>query len=423
MRYGFAHANRYRLYYFQGCPSWTWYYPYHYAPFAADFVDMDKMDIKFDKGRTFKPFEQLMGVMPAASDHTLPEIFRPLMSDPESPIIDFYPTEFPIDLNGKKFAWQGVALLPFIDETRLLEAMATKYPMLSAADAARNEKGKDVLIMSEQHPLYEEIATNFYSKRQNSPNFKLDPRISQGLAGTVEKNEDYLPQSSLVFPLDETDMPGLEEDHSIRYATGQTLLSLANLSSVHFEMPKSTYAHKSMLLRGVKLAPPVLDRSDIEATKGRANKSGRSFGGAPLRGGSGRGRGGQFSYADQRPNPFAAHLNPAFGGVPTGSAGSHGQPPYGENNYGRGPPSQNYGHGPPPNGQYNRPPPPSNGYYNGQAPYSRGPPPPPSGYYGGPPPPSIGYGNVPPRPPPSQYPPYGSNNSYRGQQDGYYGGR
>ena len=41
------------LYYFQGCPSWTWYYPHHYAPFAADFVDIDKMDLKFEKVRQY----------------------------------------------------------------------------------------------------------------------------------------------------------------------------------------------------------------------------------------------------------------------------------------------------------------------------------------------------------------------------------
>lgn len=47
-------------------PSWKWYYPYHFAPFAADFVDVDKMDIKFEIGHPFKPFEQLMGVFPPA---------------------------------------------------------------------------------------------------------------------------------------------------------------------------------------------------------------------------------------------------------------------------------------------------------------------------------------------------------------------
>jgi 5'-3' exoribonuclease 2 len=47
-------------------PSWQWYYPYHFAPFAADFEEVDKMDIRFELGKPFQPFEQLMGVFPAA---------------------------------------------------------------------------------------------------------------------------------------------------------------------------------------------------------------------------------------------------------------------------------------------------------------------------------------------------------------------
>ena len=206
------------LYYFQGCPSWTWYYPYHYAPFAADFVDLDKIKVKFDRGVPYKPYEQLMSVLPAASNQNLPEVFRSLMSDEDSEILDFYPEDFLTDLNGKKFAWQGVVILPFIDMKRLLAAMNKKYPLLSANEVARNATGKDVLIMSDRHPLYVDIASNFYSKRQGMPKFKLKPRISEGLAGEVEKDPKYLPQSPLVSPLEAGGMPTLEEDHSIRYA-------------------------------------------------------------------------------------------------------------------------------------------------------------------------------------------------------------
>ena len=42
------------LYYFQGCPSWTWYYPHHYAPFAADFVDIKDMKLNFNKVRILR---------------------------------------------------------------------------------------------------------------------------------------------------------------------------------------------------------------------------------------------------------------------------------------------------------------------------------------------------------------------------------
>lgn len=206
------------LYYFQGCPSWTWYYPYHYAPFAADFVGLDKMKVKFDRGVPYKPYEQLMGVLPAASNHAIPEIFRSLMSDEESEIIDFYPTEFPIDLNGKKFAWQGVALLPFIEMKRLLAAMDKRYPLLTAEEVARNETGNDILIMSDRHRLYDEITANFYSKRQGDSKLRLKSKISEGLAGEIQKDPDHILQSPLVYPLESGSMPTFEEDHSIRYA-------------------------------------------------------------------------------------------------------------------------------------------------------------------------------------------------------------
>lgn len=153
---------------------------------------------------------------------------------------------------------------------------------------------------------------------------------------------------------------------------------------MHYEMPRTTHTHKSMLLRGVKFGPPALDRADIEATKGKASRSGRSYGGAPLRGnhGNGRGRGGQINYGDTRPNPFAAHINPGFppqgvpnayrNGLPPPPVGNWGPPGVGPDAYQRGPPPPQaygippygYSHPPPNNVNYNRislpPAPPSN---------------------------------------------------------------
>lgn len=47
------------------------------------------------------------------------------MCDPRSPIKDFYPTDFDVDMEGKRAEWEGVVLVPFIDQTRLLQAEAT----------------------------------------------------------------------------------------------------------------------------------------------------------------------------------------------------------------------------------------------------------------------------------------------------------
>lgn len=71
-------------YYYQGCASWGWYFPYHYAPFASDFLNILGLGTKFDKGEPFKPLEQLMGVFPAASKKHIPDVFAELMDDPVS---------------------------------------------------------------------------------------------------------------------------------------------------------------------------------------------------------------------------------------------------------------------------------------------------------------------------------------------------
>ncbi|KAL3077114.1 hypothetical protein niasHS_013103 [Heterodera schachtii] len=142
-------------YYYQGCASWKWYYPYHYAPFASDFELIADFQPDFNMPtKPFKPLEQLMGVFPAASRAHIPDGWRWLMTDSSSPIIDFYPETFEIDLNGKKYAWQGVALLPFVEEKRLLDALDSVYATLTTDEIARNATGPDRLFVGNKHNLF-----------------------------------------------------------------------------------------------------------------------------------------------------------------------------------------------------------------------------------------------------------------------------
>lgn len=98
-------------------------------------------DLNFKKGQPFKPYEQLMGVLPDRSKKIVPTVYHDLMTNPDSPIIDFYPRDFELDMNGKKMDWEAVVVIPFIDEKRLLSAMATKNDLLSDVEKSRNGFG------------------------------------------------------------------------------------------------------------------------------------------------------------------------------------------------------------------------------------------------------------------------------------------
>ncbi|KAH6913536.1 exonuclease II [Coprinopsis sp. MPI-PUGE-AT-0042] len=129
-------------YYYSGVASWGWFYNYHYAPRISDLRHVDQMTFDFKLGTPFKPFEQLMGVLPVASKEHIPTAYQDLMYDSNSPILDFYPLEFELDLNGKKQDWEAIVKIPFIDEQRLLRAMASREHRLTPGERKRNSWGE-----------------------------------------------------------------------------------------------------------------------------------------------------------------------------------------------------------------------------------------------------------------------------------------
>ncbi|KAJ3022711.1 UNVERIFIED_CONTAM: 5'-3' exoribonuclease 2 [Siphonaria sp. JEL0065] len=304
-------------YYYQGCQSWKWYYPYHYSPFASDFDFIGTLDIKFDLGTPFNPIEQLMGVFPAASRQHIPKVFHSLMLDETSPIIDFYPEKFPLDLNGKKYAWQGVALLPFIDESRLLKEMQPLYPLLTEEETIRNTKGNEVVYAREGNPFFEDMC-DLYAKQPQKP-VPIVPANSQKLLGYLLPDPNAtLPGSTFSNPL-ETMPDALPDIHDTRA-----------LSAV-FIMPEAPASGKfpSVLLKGLKLPEPQLNQDDIYWVKMSAdsNRSGPGHAGfgnrGRGRGGFGnRGRGGGYG-GNGAANRFIQHGTGNQGGLPYMGGGGY----------------------------------------------------------------------------------------------------
>lgn len=249
------------LYYYQGCASWNWYYPYHYAPFASDFFDIKDFKIEFDLGEPFLPYEQLMSVLPAASGHNLPPIFRPLMSSPDSEIFDFYPEEFPIDMNGKKMSWQGIALLPFIDEKRLLKVVRDQYKNLTDDEKRRNVRKKEVLLISNKNANYEKFSNKLYG--EHPVEVVKFQHFKSGLSGEAFPDvEGFKLNSKLTCPVGGGGLPDLSTNLFLK---------------VTYKMPSLPGKNKSLILNGFVPSQPMLNNQDRESIMYRYNQRWNGF--------------------------------------------------------------------------------------------------------------------------------------------------
>ena len=170
------------------------YFPYHYAPFASDFLKVRDVPVGFDKStKPFKPLEQLMAVFPSQSRKFLPVEWQTLMLEKDSPIIDFYPLNFCVDLNGKRYEWQGVALLPFVDEKRLHRTLEHVYSTLTGEEQKRNKRDYDRLYVHSTSLSYDymkELYVNGGNEVTRRTPLDMPRMLTGGMAGMIWPDDE-----------------------------------------------------------------------------------------------------------------------------------------------------------------------------------------------------------------------------------------
>ena len=150
-------------YYHRGCASWSWSYPWHYAPLARDLarVALDpgdglrKCTSRLERGAPLPPLQMLMCVLPPASAHCLPREAQKLMTEPHSPLAKYYPLDFPLDPNGKPagLRWLWVALLPPCDVDVVAKTFSKLvFPSLTPDEKRRNRNGPAELVCAMPPP-------------------------------------------------------------------------------------------------------------------------------------------------------------------------------------------------------------------------------------------------------------------------------
>ena len=183
-------------YYYNGCVSWSWFYPFHYAPFASDLVNINKLNIKFDLNRPFYAFEQLLSVLPPYSADALPLSFQKLMKDPQSPISDFYPSNIKLDINNQPYAWMGVNLLPFVDADRIKKIVqfVINKGELNEKEKKLNERGENILISRDINLLnyFQGVLTQYTAIDTFGKYIKDDSEIKGIHPGEVKKDKSHI---------------------------------------------------------------------------------------------------------------------------------------------------------------------------------------------------------------------------------------
>jgi len=142
-------------YYYHQCRCWSWFFPHHFAPPLSLINAADLQDASMDVSAPLRPFEQLLCVLPLASaERAVPGPLYNTISDPEGSLLQYYPTEFEVDLHNCPPHWMSVVELPFVDEDHLLAILRPVEDALKDRRARNRNRGRpSICVCHRSHPL------------------------------------------------------------------------------------------------------------------------------------------------------------------------------------------------------------------------------------------------------------------------------
>lgn len=161
-------------YYTDGIVDWKWFYSYHYGPFSS-CISTHIKSFQFPNDTSsisINPFLQLLCVLPPSSTRLIPEPLCNLLTDEESPLKEFYPTEFEVDIAGKRQAWEGTVILPMIDFKKIEDEYLRLITSVNPIDFKRNKRGRSFVYKYDKS--YVKVYSSYYGNIEGC-NIKLTP--------------------------------------------------------------------------------------------------------------------------------------------------------------------------------------------------------------------------------------------------------